>query len=268
MADKALVVDNDFFFAEFVSEQLQARGYQVVKALNAKDAIAILTEEDLDIVFVDTIMPEVGGKDLIRFIRSRSPDAPLTVVALPIVEELDSIRQIAADYFVIKGPVEAMAGHIQMVIDRVRQGRVSPQGDSTVFQTEGLVPRGASNDLVEIVSYQQAILESLGAGLLVLDHKTIIVKANLLALEIIGKSYDEVLNRPGVSLFEREDRTRIADALKKVLHDPGSRKVSVSATLGSRKLGIHCAVLRMDDCVQGWTMMMDSSNNGSATADQ
>ena len=261
MAAKALVVDNDFFFVEFVSEQLQERDYHVVKAYNAKEAIAILSQEDFEIVFVDTIMPEVGGKDLIRFIRSRSPDASFAVVALPIVEELDSIRQIAADYYVIKGPVEEMARHIQMVIDRVRQGGTSPQCDNTVFQTEGLVPRGASDDLVKIVSYQQAILESLGAGLLVLDCKTVIVKVNLLALEAINKSYDEVLNRPVVSIFEGEDRTKVAEALKKVLREPGARNVFVSATLDSRKVGIHCAALQIDGRVQGWTMMMNGSSD-------
>jgi DNA-binding response OmpR family regulator len=257
MAAKALVVDNDFFFVEFVSEQLQEREYQVIKAYNAKEAIANLSQEDFEIVFVDTIMPEVGGKDLIRFIRSRSPDASFAVVAMPIVEELDSIRQIAADYYVIKGPVEEMAQHIQLVIDRVRQGETSPQGDNTVFQTEGLVPRGASNDLIKIVSYQQAILESLGAGLLVLDYKTTIVKVNLLALEVINKPYDEILNRPVVSVFGRGDRTRIAEALKKLLREPETRNVFVSATLDSRKVGIYCAALRMDARVQGWTMVMN-----------
>jgi CheY-like chemotaxis protein len=142
MADKALVVDNDFFFVEFVSEQLQERDYHVVKAYNGKEAISILDQEDFDIVLVDTIMPEVGGRDLIRFIRSRFPDASFAIVAFPIVEELDSIRHIAADYFVSKGPVEEMAQHIQLVIDRVRQGPALPLSEGTVFQSEGLVPKG------------------------------------------------------------------------------------------------------------------------------
>jgi CheY-like chemotaxis protein len=263
MADKALVVDNDFFFVEFISEQLQERDYQVVKAYNGKDAISILAKEDFDIVFVDTIMPEVGGRDLIRFIRARSPDASFPIVALPIVEELDSIKQIDADYFVTKGPVKEMARHIQMLIDRVRQGLASPLGDSVVFESEGLVPRGTSDELVQIVNYQQAIMESLGTGLLVLDYKTIIVKANLLALETINKSYDEVLNHPVVSIFTGGDRTKVADLLKKALREPEAGKVFVSAMFDSRKVDIHCAVFKIDGRVQGWTLTMNGSNDGS-----
>ena len=263
MADKALVVDNDFFLVEFISEQLQERDYQVVKAYNGKDAISVLVKEDFDIVFVDTIMPEVGGRELIRFIRSRSPDASFPIVALPIVEELDSIGQIAADYFVTKGPVKEMARHIQMLIDRIRQGLASPLNESTVFESEGLVPRGTSDELVQIVNYQQAIMESLGTGLLVLDYKTIIVKANLLALETINKSYDEVLNRPVVSIFTGGNRTKIADLLKKALREPEAGNDFASAVLDSRKVDIHCAAFKIDGRVQGWTLTMNGSNESS-----
>ena len=266
MADKALVVDNDFFFVEFVSEQLQERDYHVVKAYNGKDAISILDQEDFDIVLVDTIMPEVGGRDLIRFIRSRSPDASFAVVAFPIVEELDSIRHIAADYFVSKGPVEKMAQHIQLVIDRVRQGPALPLSEGTVFQSEGLVPRATSDELVQIVNYQQAILETLGSGLLVLDYKTIIVKANHRALQAINRSYGEVLNRPVVSIFDGEDRTKVADSLKKALREPEAGDAFVSATLDARKVGIHCAALKIDGRVQGWTMTMNGLNGGFTVA--
>ncbi len=264
MADRALVVDNDFYFVEFVSEQLQESDYHVVKAYSGKDAISVLTREDFDIVFVDTIMPEVGGRDLIRFIRSRTPDASFPIVALPIVEELDSIRQIAADYFVTKGPVEEMARHLKMVIERVRQGPASPRGESTVFQSEGLVPRGTTDELVQIVNYQQAIMESLGTGLLVLDYRTIIVRANLLALQAINKSYDEVLNRPVASFFNRADRAKVADSLKKVLREPEAGAVFVSALLDSRKVGIHCAALKNEGRVEGWTMTIVGSNDASA----
>jgi len=42
MQKKALVVDNDFFFVEFLSELLTKRGYQVLKAYNGKEGIAKL----------------------------------------------------------------------------------------------------------------------------------------------------------------------------------------------------------------------------------
>ena len=39
MARKALVVDNDFFFVEFLAELLENKGYEVVKAYDGKEGI-------------------------------------------------------------------------------------------------------------------------------------------------------------------------------------------------------------------------------------
>ena len=49
MQKKALVVDNDFFFVEFLSELLAKRGYQVLKAYNGKEGIAKLENDSVDI---------------------------------------------------------------------------------------------------------------------------------------------------------------------------------------------------------------------------
>ena len=62
MQKKALVVDNDFFFVEFLSELLSKRGYQVVKAYNGKQGIAKLENETVDILFADLILPKVDGR--------------------------------------------------------------------------------------------------------------------------------------------------------------------------------------------------------------
>jgi CheY-like chemotaxis protein len=39
MSKSALVVDNDFFFVEFLTEFLEKRGYEVIKAYDGKEAI-------------------------------------------------------------------------------------------------------------------------------------------------------------------------------------------------------------------------------------
>ena len=74
MAKRALVVDNDFFFVVFLSELLEDRGYEVVKAYDGKESISRLEEGPFDLVFVDLIMPKIDGKQFIRFVRGRYAD--------------------------------------------------------------------------------------------------------------------------------------------------------------------------------------------------
>jgi len=97
---KALVVDNDFFFMEFLAEVLEARDYEVIRAYDGKEGISKLDQEDVDLILVDMIMPKIDGGQLIRFIRSKYPDTGLPIIALSIIEQMDGLSGIDADYFI------------------------------------------------------------------------------------------------------------------------------------------------------------------------
>ncbi|MCX5882929.1 MAG: response regulator [Deltaproteobacteria bacterium] len=67
MSKKALVVDNDFFFVEFLTEILQKRGYEVFKAYDGKEGITRLNEKPVvDVLFVDLVMPKIDGRQMIQ----------------------------------------------------------------------------------------------------------------------------------------------------------------------------------------------------------
>ncbi|MBW1797218.1 MAG: response regulator [Deltaproteobacteria bacterium] len=119
-----LVVDNDSFFVEFLAELLEAHEYRVIKAYDGKEGISCLEQESVDALFVDMIMPKIDGKQLIKFVRTRFPDACFPIIALSgvMIEQLDRLEEIGADYFIAKGPMEKMAKHIETLLP-VRQDR-------------------------------------------------------------------------------------------------------------------------------------------------
>jgi DNA-binding response OmpR family regulator len=61
MQKKVLVVDSDYFFVEFLTELLNKRGYEVLKAYNGKQGIALLEDDTVDIIFADLVLPKVDG---------------------------------------------------------------------------------------------------------------------------------------------------------------------------------------------------------------
>lgn len=122
MAKKALVVDNDFFFVEFLTELLERRGYSVVKAYDGEEGISKL-DKSMDILFVDMVMPKLDGKQLISEARSQFPDSPFPIIAVSgiMIEKLGSLDEIGADYFVAKGPMEKMEVHLESLLDKVEK---------------------------------------------------------------------------------------------------------------------------------------------------
>jgi len=116
-----LVVDNDIFFVEFLTDLLEAREYRVIKAYDGKEGISKLEQGRVDLLFVDLIMPKIDGKQFIKFIRTSYSGAGFPIVALSgvMVEQLDRLEELGADYFIAKGPMEKMAKHIEALLDKI-----------------------------------------------------------------------------------------------------------------------------------------------------
>lgn len=79
MADKILVVDDDFDFLCMNARHLTKKGYEVVKANDGFEAIETFKEHgDFTILVSDWSMPMMNGSELVKKIQSIDP----TIVAL------------------------------------------------------------------------------------------------------------------------------------------------------------------------------------------
>ncbi len=85
-----LVADDDPDIVEVLSFFLEHDGYQVAKAYNGDEAIAILTREQPDLVLLDVRMPGADGYTVCRHIKSNPKTAFIPVVIITRVRGLDS----------------------------------------------------------------------------------------------------------------------------------------------------------------------------------
>ena len=253
---KALVVDNDFFFMEFLAEVLEAHGYEVIKAYDGKEGISKLDQEDVDLILVDMIMPKIDGGQLIRFIRSKYPDTGLPIIALSIIEQMDGLSGIDADYFIAKSPAEKMAVHIDIVLERIEKRLIPASTNEVMIQPDDMIPRHITSELIQSVNFQQAIIESIGVGVIVVDRDARIIAANSLALDIIDKSYDEVLNREAGSVFPEKERPKVMGSLRGVLQKTELRNMSIFVPINSRKVQMIVSLLRLGGETHGWVMSL------------
>lgn len=261
MSKKALVVDNDFFFVEFLAELLEEKGYEVIKAFDGKEGMSKLEEEAVDLLFADIIMPKIDGEQLIEFTRKKFPDAhfPIIAVSGTIIEQLDRINEIRADYFITKGPIEKMAGQLNELMDRIEKQPLPSPSDKEIFGAENLYPSQVTAELMETVNFQRAITECIGAGIIVVDRDTKIMTTNSLALEITNKSIEETLNCPVTALFPRTEKVKLVNALKRVVHNQELRKVSLPVTIHSREFRAIVSLFKVDDKIAGWIIALEDA---------
>ena len=259
MSKRALVVDNDFFFVEFLAELLKKKGYEVIKAYDGKEGMVKFKDGPFDILFTDLIMPKIDGAQLIKIARRKFSDTPFPIIVISgaIMEQEEEVINIEADYCFAKGPLKQMEDDINALMDRIETLGISPVANKSIIEPGTLYPRQATAELVEELKFQKAITESIGLGIVVVDKDVRVIDATSQALEISKRSLEEILNEPITSLLPKEGRGPLIDALKGVAQNPGLRKINFNMTVKSKEIRLAVSLLRVKGDVVGWVVAME-----------
>ncbi|MCP4725311.1 MAG: response regulator [bacterium] len=78
--NKILVVDDDEGIRKLFVEVFTQYGFNVSSAENGKDALALLEDEKIQVMFLDLKMPGMSGVELCGRIRRKYPDAQIFAV--------------------------------------------------------------------------------------------------------------------------------------------------------------------------------------------
>jgi DNA-binding response OmpR family regulator len=99
---RILLVDDELSVQKLLTYPLRKEGYDVVPAMDGREALDRLREDDFDLVVLDVMLPRVDGFDVCRQIRARStvPIIMLTAKA----EEIDKVLglELGADDYITK----------------------------------------------------------------------------------------------------------------------------------------------------------------------
>jgi two-component system, cell cycle sensor histidine kinase and response regulator CckA len=74
-----LVVDDEALITEVASEMLETIGYRVITAGSGREALEILRDKgnEVDLVILDMVMPDMGGRRTFELLRTMNPDIPV-----------------------------------------------------------------------------------------------------------------------------------------------------------------------------------------------
>lgn len=76
-AASVLVIDDDASVRHLIVECLQILGYEVRQAADGEEGLAMLEEQQPDLLMVDFVMPKMNGAEVIERARSLFPDLPI-----------------------------------------------------------------------------------------------------------------------------------------------------------------------------------------------
>jgi two-component system, NtrC family, response regulator AtoC len=118
---RVLVVEDEAYVRDSLVEILRARGFDASAAASVKDALELLGRAPVDVVLSDLRMPGEGGLDLVRHMKTTSPDVPVLILTGhgTVASAVECLKAGAIDY-VLK-PVEPDA--LELALERALEGR-------------------------------------------------------------------------------------------------------------------------------------------------
>jgi DNA-binding response OmpR family regulator len=132
---RILLVDDEQSVQKLLAYPLRKEGYDVVPALDGREALEALRDRRFDLVVLDVMLPRVDGFDVCRQIRARStvPIIMLTAKA----EEIDKVLglELGADDYITKPfSVREFRSRVKAVLRRAALVRADEPHEEPIEQ--------------------------------------------------------------------------------------------------------------------------------------
>ncbi|MCL1971561.1 MAG: response regulator [Endomicrobia bacterium] len=119
---KILIVDDEPFLREMLSDILSLAGYEVIKAVNGKDGLEKIFSQKPDIVLLDCSMPEMDGYEVLTHLRKEPKFMNLPVIMLTAMssesEEIKGFSLGLDDYITKPFKSAVLLARVRTILER------------------------------------------------------------------------------------------------------------------------------------------------------
>ncbi len=100
MSGRILIIDDEEVLQDVLATLLQREGFETLSARTGRDGLRLATENDVDLVLLDLMLPDSDGMDILDQIRTRTPDQLVVVITAYSSMEtaIQAMRSGAFDY--------------------------------------------------------------------------------------------------------------------------------------------------------------------------
>jgi DNA-binding response OmpR family regulator len=104
MAKKILIIEDDKFLRELISQKLLKEGYDISEAVDGEKGLKSVQETKPDLVLLDLILPGIDGFEVLSRVKSDPLIAQIPIVILSNLGQKDDIerglKMGAVDYLI------------------------------------------------------------------------------------------------------------------------------------------------------------------------
>jgi two-component system OmpR family response regulator len=158
---RVLIVEDDPGIARFLERGLAAHGHRALTANNGQDGVQMATDESVDFILLDIMLPGMDGQEVLRRIRARRPGVPVLMLTArgEVQDKISALDGGADDYLTKPFDLEELLARMRALVRRADQPQASriQIGDLKMDLRSHRVWRGEK--LVDLSSREFALLE-------------------------------------------------------------------------------------------------------------
>jgi two-component system OmpR family response regulator len=126
MNDQILIIEDDEKIARVIQLELEHEGYGVSIAHTGRDGLSILEKEEIDLVILDVMIPELNGMEVLRRIRHENNEIIVIMLTArdSIYDKVNGLDLGANDYMTKPFEIEELLARIRTNL------RFKPKSDS------------------------------------------------------------------------------------------------------------------------------------------
>ena len=142
-----LVCDDEKDIVSALKIYLMADGYQVFEAYNGKEALEVLKEQDIHLVLMDIMMPEMNGYEAYQKIREMKNIPALMLSAKG--EEYDKLQgfELGIDDYVVKPfSIKELMARVKVIMQRHEKREEKVRGE--IYEFPGLTVNVSAREVL------------------------------------------------------------------------------------------------------------------------
>ena len=127
---RVLITDDSQLLRKKLREELERLDCEVIEAVNGKEAITLVLEQEPDGIILDIVMPVVGGIEALEFIREVAPNVPVVMLSsMNAPQKLMKCLKMGAIDFIHKPYTKEQIAHTVNSMRKIKAKRLNKDGD-------------------------------------------------------------------------------------------------------------------------------------------
>jgi two-component system alkaline phosphatase synthesis response regulator PhoP len=122
---RVMVVDDEVLLAEVIGEFLRDEGYGVLLAHGRQKMLHLLETEEPDLIFLDVMMPDGDGRDIVKALQShpRLRNIPVVLMSAGVSEQ--SLNVQPASFLPKPFNLEGLMALVREIVGPATEPRIS-----------------------------------------------------------------------------------------------------------------------------------------------